>query len=88
MFGIILASMIAFLSTSIDDLFILTLHFATSNEKFSKKDIVYGHFSGIAFLISIFEAFAGSVLSSVNCRIAHSNPSRTIPSACNPLRWM
>ena len=53
MFGIILASMIAFLSTSIDDLFILTLHFATSNEKFSKKDIVYGHFSGIAFLISI-----------------------------------
>ena len=45
MFGIILASMIAFLSTSIDDLFILTLHFATSNEKFSKKDIVYGHFS-------------------------------------------
>lgn len=53
MFGIILASIIAFLSTSIDDLFILTLHFATSDEKFSRKDIVYGHFSGITLLILV-----------------------------------
>lgn len=52
-FGVILASIIAFLSTSIDDLFILTLHFATSNEKFDKKDIVYGHFIGITILILV-----------------------------------
>jgi len=51
--GVILASLAAFLSTSIDDLFILTLHFATSNEKFDKKDIVYGHFIGITILIVV-----------------------------------
>lgn len=51
--GVILASLAAFLSTSIDDLFILTLHFATSNEKFDKKDIVYGHFIGISVLIFV-----------------------------------
>lgn len=52
-FGIIIASMLAFLSTSIDDLFILTLHFATSNEKFDKKDIIHGHFIGISILILV-----------------------------------
>lgn len=51
--GVILTSLLVFLSTSIDDLFILTLHFATSNEKFDKKDIVHGHFIGISILIIV-----------------------------------
>jgi len=48
---LILTSIIAFATTNIDDLFILTFFF--SNKKYKAKEIYIGQFTDIAFLIAI-----------------------------------
>lgn len=53
MLGLFFSSIIAFISTGIDDLFILILHFLTMNEKFKKEDIFNGYFVGIGTVILI-----------------------------------
>lgn len=55
---IIIASVIAFATTNIDDIFILTLFFG--NPKFDSKEIVLGQYLGIGTLIAI--SFAGSYI--------------------------
>jgi cadmium resistance transport/sequestration family protein len=48
---ILITSVIAFISTNIDDIFILTLFYG--NKKFKNKEILVGQFLGIIALISI-----------------------------------
>jgi cadmium resistance transport/sequestration family protein len=48
---IVITSVIAFISTNIDDIFILTLFYG--NKKFKDKEIIAGQFLGIIALISI-----------------------------------
>src|SRR6188768_3847683 len=48
---ILIASVIAFVSTNIDDIFILTLFYG--NKKFNGREIVAGQFLGIISLIAI-----------------------------------
>lgn len=55
---IIIASVIAFATTNIDDIFILTLFFG--NPKLDSRDIVLGQYLGIGTLIAI--SFAGSFI--------------------------
>ena len=48
---ILLASFLAFVSTNVDDIFILTLFYG--NKKYNDRDIVAGQFTGIISLIMI-----------------------------------
>src|SRR5687767_2517267 len=48
---ILFTSIIAFASTNLDDIFILTLFFG--NKRFKEREIVTGQFLGIATLIAI-----------------------------------
>ena len=48
---ILVTSIVAFASSNIDDIFLLTLFFA--NKKFNDKEVVTGQFLGISFLIAI-----------------------------------
>ena len=54
----IIASVLAFATTNIDDIFILTLFF--SNAKFKTKNVVIGQYLGIGALITI--SFVGSFI--------------------------
>jgi cadmium resistance transport/sequestration family protein len=55
---IVIASILAFTTTNIDDIFILTLFFG--NPKYSSRDVVLGQYLGIGTLIAI--SFAGSFI--------------------------
>jgi len=55
---ILITSIVAFVSSNIDDIFLLTLFFA--NKKFKDKEVVTGQFLGISFLITI--SLAGSLV--------------------------
>jgi len=60
---LLLASIITFVSTNIDDIFILTLFFG--NKKFTGKDITIGQFVGIStlILISLVASLIGLLIS-------------------------
>src|SRR5688500_8501780 len=55
---IVIASILAFATTNIDDIFILTLFFG--NPKYASRDVVLGQYLGIGTLIAI--SFAGSFI--------------------------
>ena len=55
---ILIASILTFVSTNIDDIFLLTLFFG--NKKFNEKEIIAGQFLGIITLIAI--SLAGSLI--------------------------
>src|SRR6187455_1575737 len=55
---ILVTSILAFVSTNIDDIFLLTLFFG--NKKFRDKEIITGQFLGM--LILIVASLAGSLL--------------------------
>jgi cadmium resistance transport/sequestration family protein len=55
---IVIASILAFATTNIDDIFILTLFFGSP--KYASRDIVLGQYLGIGTLIAI--SFAGSFI--------------------------
>jgi cadmium resistance transport/sequestration family protein len=55
---IVIASILAFTTTNIDDIFILTLFFG--NPKYASRDVVLGQYLGIGTLIAI--SFAGSFI--------------------------
>jgi len=48
---LVLTSIIAFISTNIDDIFILMLFFA--NKEYNRRQVVFGQFAGISALIAI-----------------------------------
>jgi cadmium resistance transport/sequestration family protein len=54
---LIITSILAFISTNIDDLFILTLFFG--NKRFKPREIIFGQYLGIISLIAI--SFAASL---------------------------
>lgn len=58
----LLASVIAFISTNLDDIFLLTLFFGT--QRFGNKEIVIGQYAGIISLIgvSFIASFVGLIL--------------------------
>ena len=49
----ILTTILAFISTNIDDIFVLMLFYAQVNEKLRKRDIVIGQYIGIFILIAV-----------------------------------
>jgi cadmium resistance protein CadD (predicted permease) len=55
---IIIASIIAFATTNLDDIFILTLFF--SNSGYTTKNVILGQYLGISTLIAI--SFVGSFI--------------------------
>ncbi|MFM9840897.1 MAG: cadmium resistance transporter [Cyclobacteriaceae bacterium] len=63
---ILLTSVLAFISTNIDDVFLLILFFG--NKRFKEREIVVGQFLGIAALIAVSFAisFIGLVIDKVN----------------------
>jgi cadmium resistance transport/sequestration family protein len=60
MFETIIIAVLAFASTNIDDIFILTLFYAS--KKYTSASIIAGQFLGITFLVvaSLFASFAGN----------------------------
>jgi cadmium resistance protein CadD (predicted permease) len=63
MAGTLISSIISFVTTNIDDIFILTVFFSQTNELIKVKHIIIGQYAGIIFLIII------SILGSIGLSI-------------------